>query len=153
MAEALEQMILPALYDRPEVASAVERERELPAPRRRGPRAARSPPPRAPGRRGAVASPPPRPAASPPPPADGWGTPSSHAGGWGRASPDAGAWGALSRSPDARGRSPDRRVAWSPTASSFQSPQSDSDAEDARRAEFYGALRYRLEADASTGQR
>ncbi|KAH8045236.1 C2 domain-containing protein [Aureococcus anophagefferens] len=93
-------------------------------------------------------SPPPRPAASPPPPADGWGTPSSHAGGWGRASPDAGAWGrARSRSPDARGRSPDRRVAWSPTASSFQSPQSDSDAEDARRAEFYGALRDWLEKD------
>ncbi|KAH8057044.1 C2 domain-containing protein [Aureococcus anophagefferens] len=85
------------LYDRPEVASAVERERELPgaaapqAPRRgrgRRRRARR-------GRREQSRSPPPRPAASPPPPADGWGTPSSHAGGWGRASPDAGASTAL----------------------------------------------------------
>ncbi|KAH8045142.1 C2 domain-containing protein [Aureococcus anophagefferens] len=116
MAEALEQMILPAvnrhlvdtgeraeqvisqlmvsmLYDRPEVASAVERERELPgaaaprAPRRGRGRRRRG----AAGRRERSRSPPPRPAASPPPPADGWGTPSSHAGGWGRASPDAGA--------------------------------------------------------------
>ena len=148
---ALDAYALLQLYDRPEVASAVERERELPgaaAPRAPAARS-RSPPAAAPR---AVAersrSPPPRPAASPPPPADGWGTPSSHAGGWGRASPDAGAWGrARSRSPDARGRSPDRRVAWSPTASSFQSPQSDSDAEDARRAEFYGALRDWLEKD------
>ncbi|KAK7239831.1 endoplasmic reticulum-plasma membrane tethering protein [Aureococcus anophagefferens] len=78
---ALDAYALLQLYDRPEVASAVERaSASCPAPRRRGPRGARS-------------------------------------------------------------------VAWSPTASSFQSPQSDSDAEDARRAEFYGALRDWLEKD------